>query len=184
MQILNFPLGTKVKQTEIASIKNRFKMDMAEPQETVDVKRYTYLPDETTEIHLLEVPESSSEKAYVWKVPCGTSFYWLPILKEPYATAEWYSSRIYFENKYELMDFLANRFKITLMEYKGVCPYCGKPMMNQLRYMFSDGSGLPYDLHFCSRECLSDFMRRFDVSAKLFSEYLNHLDLRGPYADV
>ena len=179
MQILNFPLGEKLKEAELRKSRYTFRLDRTLASEKAEIIRYEDIAANMTGRSLIKIHSPKKETAYIWKVKHGSSFYGLPILDKPYASAEWYASRIYFANKFELIDFLANRYKLTLMEYKGVCPLCGSPMMNQLRYVFADGSGLPFDMHFCSHECLSYFMRRLDVTAKVFEKFKTEQAERG-----
>lgn len=88
----------------------------------------------------------------------------------PYVRKEW-TVRYYDKNEKKeripLEEFLEKEFRLRTSE---VCPVCGEVNKRKLRYLFSMGRGIPYNLYFCSYKCLHQFMTHIGDYQSLMAE--------------
>lgn len=84
----------------------------------------------------------------------------------PWRTVKWYGLQIYFTGPAEFMEFTRFRW---LARASDTCPVCANYLKRQLRYTFAEGSGLPFQVFFCSRACQQHFMRNYSQYRELLS---------------
>lgn len=88
----------------------------------------------------------------------------------------WFGERIYFENNEELTKFTDGRF---FERYNDRCPICGELRGHHLQYAFMDGSGLPYEIFTCSKECLKKLTGHYSIYKKMFPELQHYPDMKN-----
>ena len=98
-------------------------------------------------------------------------------LVKPACTVLFYGERIYFKDLKELAEFNSERFR---ERFHDRCPVCGNFRGRHLKYCFADGSGIPFEIFPCSRECLRELTHKINFYRPMLKE-LQQLPDRHEY---
>lgn len=89
---------------------------------------------------------------------------------KPFATYLWYGKYIYFANVMEYTNFNFSRF---VERSQDLCPVCGEPKGTQMRFCYTEGTGLPYGVYVCSKECLRELTGKIPFYRRVIPELQN-----------